>query len=75
MDDSEYDPAKDGHDSYYVAIAAKKARGDHRIDALEKNLIALERIVADLQKDIQDIRKKLEGTHRDKTSLYDYFME
>lgn len=55
----EYDPRKDAHDSYFVAIEAKRLRGDHikpsnadRIEALERNLFALERLVHDLQKRI-----------------------
>ncbi len=54
---TDYDAQKDGHDSYLVAIEAKRLRGDHRIEALERNLFALERLVHDLQKDIQDIKK------------------
>ena len=56
----EYDARKDAHDSYYVGIEAKRLRGDHlkptRIDALERNLFALERLVHDLQKDIREIK-------------------
>lgn len=57
-----YDPRDDGIKSYYAAIAAKKARGDHledRIWALERNLLALERYAHDLEKDLQDIKKAL----------------
>jgi predicted nucleic acid-binding Zn-ribbon protein len=55
----QYDAQKDGEQSYYVAIEAKRLRGDHKIEALERNLFALERLVHDLQKDIQDIKKAL----------------
>lgn len=52
----EYDAKKDGELSYLVAIEAKRKRGDHRIEALERNLFALERLVHDLQKDIREIK-------------------
>jgi hypothetical protein len=52
-----YDARLDGELSYYAAIEAKRLRGDHRIEALERNLFALERLVHDLQNDIQDIKK------------------
>lgn len=55
----EYDPKKDGELSYLVAIEAKRKRGDHRIEALERNLFALERLVHDLQNDLIDIKKAL----------------
>lgn len=42
-----------------AAIEAKRLRGDHRIDALERNLMSLERLVHDLQKDLMDIKKAL----------------
>ena len=55
--ETEYDAQKDGELSYLAAIEAKRLRGDHRIDALERNLFALERLVHDLQKDLQDVKK------------------
>jgi len=59
MTDKPYDARKDGEMSYLAAIEAKRLRGDHKIDALERNLFALERLVHDLQKDIQDIKKAM----------------
>lgn len=62
----DYNPRKDAHDSYFVAIEAKRLRGDHlppikpdmsRVEALERNLLALERIVSDLQKDLLDVKR------------------
>lgn len=58
----DYDAKKDGERSYYAAIAAKKARGDHledRIWALEQNMLALERYAHDLEKDLRDVKKAL----------------
>lgn len=60
----EYSPQLDGQRSYYAAIAAKKARGDHledRVWALEQNLLALERYAHDLEKELRDIKAKSNG--------------
>lgn len=66
--DLDYDPRKDAHDSYFVAIEAKRLRGDHlppikpdmsRVEALERNLLSLERLVHGLQRQILNIEKAL----------------